>query len=70
MPLEADRFVGGGQPGRLPRLLVLPARASAEIRDPGGPAAVCQSQCGIGMCSGGLASVWEFSTARRDPHSM
>jgi arsenite methyltransferase len=33
-------------------------------------AAVFQSQCGIGMFWGGCASVCEFSTARRVPHSM
>ena len=40
------------------------------MRDPGGPAAVCQSQCGIGMFCGGRESLCEFSTASREPHSM
>ena len=46
------------------------AGLTAETRLPGGPAAVRQPQLGIGMCSGGLDSAWEFSTASREPHSM
>ncbi|HEX6509838.1 MAG TPA: CDGSH iron-sulfur domain-containing protein [Chloroflexota bacterium] len=62
-PLLAPLFAGmsADHPERVARWL-------AEVF--GGPAAVFQSQCGIGMCSGGLAPVWEFSTASRDPHSI
>ena len=66
-----SKLTGSSAAGSTTGAAVLgPGGASAEIREPGGPAAVCQSQCGIGMCSGGLASVWEFSTASREPHSM
>src|SRR5262245_59864573 len=44
-------------------------RASAETLDPGGPA-VPQFQRGMGICNSGWALGAEFSTARRDPHSI
>jgi len=67
---EPGRLAGRRQAGSGSVSSSCPGGASAETRDPGGPAAVSRSRCGIGMCPGGSAPIWEFSTASRVPHSM
>src|SRR5215470_15540692 len=66
VPRELDDIIGTRKDGG--RFSSSYCGAMAETRLPGGPAVVIQSQCGIGICSGGLAFVCEFSTARREPH--
>jgi hypothetical protein len=69
VPRERHDIVGTGKDDGMVFFLRF-CGSMAETRLPGGPAVVIQSQCGIGICSGGLAFVCEFSTARREPHPM